>query len=135
MRSQKTTLNFQMEWEVERFATSALADTMEPLSFFKAHGSKFPMVTKCAAVILNVPAGSVGPESVFSHSDRILGQHRTRLSGPRVDRCVCGLMRAVSAKLHAGLGRGAASVGARQLQRAHCAADDHGSRCAAGRGP
>ena len=51
---------------------------------------KYPRVAAMARDILGVQASSVGAESTFSLSGRILDEYRTSLTAKHVEMLVCG---------------------------------------------
>lgn len=64
-------------------------DNFDILHWWKMHATKYPIVARIARDVLAVPASTVASESAFSTSNRIINDHRTRLSGNTVEALLC----------------------------------------------
>ena len=72
-----------------------------PLSFWKRHGSRLNLLEPLMPPIFAASGGSHGPEAVWSAADFVIGDRRTSLTGPRVDKLVRNFMRVRQQLRHA----------------------------------
>lgn len=101
--------NFENQWssEVSKFASAIkkyvstidMEDqlNLDPLVFYKIHGSQFPMVTQIALLILAIPGQSAASQRVYSTLTYIVSKYRCRLDGIRA----AGLIKSAHRYKHA----------------------------------
>ena len=78
--------------ELEKYLTEEnVADSLgfSILSWWKLHGSRFPVLSQMARDILAVPISTVASESTFSTGGRVLDSYRTSLSPKVVQALIC----------------------------------------------
>ena len=62
---------------------------MEPLSWWRAHSTEYPILSKMAKDYLSVQASSVPCEQLFSLAGNIVSKKRNRLSDETTRACLC----------------------------------------------
>lgn len=62
---------------------------MEPLSWWRAHSTEYPILSKMAQDYLSVQASSVPCEQLFSLAGNVISKKRNRLSSETARACLC----------------------------------------------
>jgi len=86
-----TTMGFKTE--LDRCLDEELLDmhtkNFKVLDWWKMAGTRFPTLRKIARDIFVIPVTTVASESAFSTSDRVLSEHRSRLTTKMLEALMC----------------------------------------------
>jgi hypothetical protein len=65
------------------------SDDIEPLSWWRAHATEYPILSKMAQDYLSIQASSVPCEQLFSIAGNIVSKKRNRLEENTIRACLC----------------------------------------------
>lgn len=80
--------------DLEKYCSASLVrwpegEYFDILSWWKTHGSQYPILTMVARDVLAIPASTVASESAFSAAGRVVDKYRSRLDPEVVEALIC----------------------------------------------
>jgi hypothetical protein len=66
-----------------------LVENFQILDWWKVAGTRYPTLRKIARDIFAIPVSTVASESTFSTSERVLSEHRSRLTSDMLESLMC----------------------------------------------
>ena len=87
--NQQQQQNINSDELIRYWESSEANDDIEPLSWWRAHSTEYPILSKMAQNYLSVQASSVPCEQLFSLAGNIVSKKRNRLDENTVRACLC----------------------------------------------